>query len=54
MPAAGAFGGATMEHFSMHNASQADNGQRVLYVLIISLVLAVGGMIFVALTGQWF
>jgi hypothetical protein len=43
-----------MEHFSVHNATQADNGHRVLYVLIVSLALAVVGMIFVALTGQWF
>jgi hypothetical protein len=36
----------------MHNAEQADHGHRVLYVLVISLALTVGAMIFVALAAQ--
>jgi hypothetical protein len=41
-----------MKNWNMHTAQQTDHGHRVLYVLLISLTMAVGGMIFVALTGQ--
>jgi hypothetical protein len=48
----GRFGGATMKIWSVHAGQATDQGHRVLYVLIISLALAAGGMIIVALTGQ--
>jgi hypothetical protein len=49
--AVGRFGAVTMKNCSMHSAGEEDRGQRVLYVLVISLALTVAGMTVVVLTG---